>query len=73
MFAAYLNISVSAIRKWETGEKKPGGLALRLLNLIEKKDYRHSLIKERWQIKFCLSAKCVNFFGLLVGHPVANL
>ncbi len=37
MLAAYLNISVSAIRKWETGEKKPSGLALRLLNLIEKK------------------------------------
>jgi putative transcriptional regulator len=37
VFAAYLNISISAVRKWESGEKKPSGLALRLLNLIEKK------------------------------------
>ena len=37
LLAAYLNISVSAVRKWESGEKKPSGLALRLLNLIEKR------------------------------------
>lgn len=37
LFAAYLNTSVSAIRKWESGEKKPSGMALRLLNLIQKK------------------------------------
>ncbi len=36
VFAAYLNASLSAIRKWETGEKKPSGLALKLLNIIEK-------------------------------------
>lgn len=36
VFAAYLNVSLSAIRKWETGEKKPSGLALKLLNIIEK-------------------------------------
>lgn len=37
LFAAYLNTSVSAIRKWESGEKKPSGMALRLLNLVQKK------------------------------------
>lgn len=37
LFAAYLNTSVSAVRKWESGEKHPSGMALRLLNLIEKK------------------------------------
>lgn len=37
LFAAYLNTSLSAVRKWESGEKKPSGMALRLLNLIEKK------------------------------------
>lgn len=36
VFAIYLNASLSAIRKWETGEKKPSGLALKLLNIIEK-------------------------------------
>ena len=39
LFAAYLNTSLSAVRKWESGEKKPSGMALRLLNLIEKKTY----------------------------------
>ena len=37
ILAAYLNTSVSAVRQWESGEKKPSGLALRLLNLIERK------------------------------------
>ncbi len=37
IFAAYLNTSLSAIRKWESGEKKPSGLALRLLNLVKEK------------------------------------
>ena len=36
VFAAYLNISVSTIQKWEIGEKKPSGIALRFLNMIEK-------------------------------------
>lgn len=36
VFAAYLNISVSTIQKWEIGEKKPSGIALRFLNLIQK-------------------------------------
>jgi len=36
VFAAYLNISVSTIQKWEIGLKKPSGIALRFLNLIEK-------------------------------------
>ena len=34
------NTSISAIQKWETGEKKPSGLALKLLNIIEKKGLR---------------------------------
>lgn len=37
IFAAYLNTSVSSIQKWETGEKKPSGLALKLLNIIQRK------------------------------------
>ena len=37
VFAAYLNTSKSTIQKWEQGQKKPNGLSLKLLNLVEKK------------------------------------
>lgn len=37
VFAAYLNASVSTVQKWENGEKKPSGAALRLLSLIDRK------------------------------------
>jgi putative transcriptional regulator len=37
VFAAYLNISVSTVQKWEIGEKKPSGPALKLLDLVERK------------------------------------
>lgn len=37
VFAAYLNTSVSTVQKWEIGEKRPSGLALRLLDLVERK------------------------------------
>lgn len=30
-----LNISVSTVQKWEIGEKKPSGIALKLLNIVE--------------------------------------
>jgi len=37
VFAAYLNISPSTIQKWESGDKKPNGPSLKLLNIIDKK------------------------------------
>lgn len=37
VFAAYLNASVSTVQKWENGEKKPSGAALRLLSVIEQR------------------------------------
>jgi len=37
VFAATLNASVSTVQKWENGEKKPSGAALRLLSVIERK------------------------------------
>ena len=37
VFAAYLNVSKSSVSQWETGEKKPDGPALKLLNLVERK------------------------------------
>ncbi len=36
VFARYLNTSESTIQKWETGQKKPSGMALRLLRVVEK-------------------------------------
>ena len=37
VFAAVRNTSVSTVQKWETGDKKPSGPSLKLLNLIERK------------------------------------
>jgi putative transcriptional regulator len=37
VFTAYLNTSVSTVQKWEIGAMKPSGLALKLLNIVERK------------------------------------
>ncbi|MFY9261117.1 MAG: DNA-binding transcriptional regulator [Gallionella sp.] len=37
VFARYLNVSKNLISDWERGVKKPGGSALRLLTVIQKK------------------------------------
>ncbi len=36
IFALYLNVSRNLISDWERGVKKPGGPALRLLNIVQK-------------------------------------
>jgi putative transcriptional regulator len=36
VFARYLNTSESTIEKWETGAKKPSGMALKLLAVVQK-------------------------------------
>jgi putative transcriptional regulator len=36
VFANYLNVTGSLVRKWERGEKKPSGASLKLLSLIQK-------------------------------------
>ena len=36
VFARYLNTSESTVEKWEAGTKKPSGLALKLLTVVEK-------------------------------------
>lgn len=36
VFARYLNTSESTVQKWETGQKKPSGMALRLLHIVKK-------------------------------------
>ncbi len=35
VFAAYLNTTPSTVQKWEQGQKKPSGLALKLLSLVD--------------------------------------
>ena len=37
VFARLLNTSLSTVQKWEIGQKKPTGTALKLLHLVEKK------------------------------------
>lgn len=37
VLAAVLNTSLSTVRKWEVGDKKPSGPSLKLLNLIDRK------------------------------------
>ncbi len=36
VFANYLNVTPNLVSKWERGEKKPSGPALKLLSLVEK-------------------------------------
>lgn len=36
VFALHLNVSKSLVSQWERGEKKPGGAALKLLNLVAR-------------------------------------
>jgi len=36
VFARYLNTSESTIEKWESGAKKPSGMALKLLSIVDK-------------------------------------
>jgi putative transcriptional regulator len=36
VFARYLGTSESTIEKWESGAKRPSGMALKLLSLVEK-------------------------------------
>jgi putative transcriptional regulator len=36
VFARYLNTSESTVEKWESGAKRPSGMALTLLAIVEK-------------------------------------
>lgn len=36
VFARYLNTSESTVQKWESGQKRPSGMALKLLSVIKK-------------------------------------
>jgi putative transcriptional regulator len=36
VFARYLNTSESTVQKWESGAKRPSGMALKLLTVVQK-------------------------------------
>jgi putative transcriptional regulator len=36
VFARYLNTSESTVEKWESGAKRPSGMALKLLTIVRK-------------------------------------
>lgn len=36
VFARYLNTSKSTVQKWEIGAKRPSGMALKLLDVVQK-------------------------------------
>jgi putative transcriptional regulator len=36
VFARYLNTSESTVEKWESGAKRPSGMALKLLSIVDK-------------------------------------
>ena len=37
VFAALLNTSLSTVQKWEIGQKKPTGTALKLLHIVQER------------------------------------
>ena len=37
VFAAYLNVSDRAVKKWERGETRPSGATLKLLSIVDRK------------------------------------
>jgi putative transcriptional regulator len=41
VFASVLNTSVSTVQKWEIGQKRPTGAALKLLHLVQKQGLEH--------------------------------
>ena len=45
VFAKFLNTTLSTARQWEQGDKHPRGASLRLLNLIDEKGVRCSIVK----------------------------
>jgi putative transcriptional regulator len=36
VFALYLNTTASTVRQWEQGDKKPSGIAARMLQLVQR-------------------------------------
>lgn len=47
IFAKVLNVSVKTVQSWESGERVPSHVALRLLECVDKGFYRPQLIRKR--------------------------
>jgi putative transcriptional regulator len=37
VFASLLNASLSTVKQWEIGDKRPSGVSTRLLSILDKK------------------------------------
>lgn len=44
VFAATLNVSLSTVQKWEIGQKRPTGAALKLLHIVKKRGLESVMI-----------------------------
>ncbi len=47
IFAKVLNVSVKTVQSWESGERVPSPVALRLLECVDKGFYRPQLVQKR--------------------------
>jgi len=47
MFAKILNVSIKTVQSWESGQRKPSGVSLRLLEIIDKGIYNPEIIKKK--------------------------
>lgn len=47
VFAKILNVSLSTVRSWESGDRKPSHASLRLLEIIDKGIYCPEIYKRR--------------------------
>ncbi|MBK9663149.1 MAG: DNA-binding transcriptional regulator [Nitrosomonas sp.] len=65
VFAAILNTSVSTVQKWEIGQKRPTGTALKLLHLVQSAVWK---LSSEWanflflQQSMCLRNRIISFF-----------
>ncbi len=39
IFAQFMNVTVSSVQKWETGQRRPDAAALKLLNIVDAKGF----------------------------------
>jgi putative transcriptional regulator len=47
VFAKILNVSIKTVQSWESGQRVPSHVALRLLEIIDKGIYRPQISKRR--------------------------
>ena len=73
VFANYLNVTPNLVSKWERGEKRSSGPALKLLSLVEK--HGLSVVAQFAKPRSSPSTVFVIYilnFGLLTGHSCSR-